>query len=387
MICCILELFSIYCLLNKKNVKMKILHYIPSIDQTSGGVGSYLKLLASSLGKHVELHVVSHHSPNELTINNCIIHYIDNGIVNILKSKRQFLNLLNAIQPDVVHVNACWEPLCSYTIFWAKSMGFPVVLSPHGMLEPWVLAKNHWKKKVPALLLYQKKALRKVDAIISTALSEKNNLLDLGVNSNIEIVPNGICIDDVSLKKAWRRTKTILYMGLLRPNKGAGILLEAISLLKTQLEGYKIIIAGPDVEGYMSTLKLYCHKWELDSLVEFTGGIYGDAKWELYKKADVFVLPTLNENFGIVIAEALLCGTPVITCKGAPWKELVDEKCGWWVEREVDQIANAIIECLRLDENELENMGKRGRIYVEENFSTDIVANKMIRIYEKYSKK
>lgn len=108
----------------QKNVKMKILHYIPSIDQTSGGVGSYLKLLASSLGKHVELHVVSHHSPNELTINNCIIHYIDNGIVNILKSKRQFLNLLNAIQPDVVHVNACWEPLCSYTIFGQRVWDF-----------------------------------------------------------------------------------------------------------------------------------------------------------------------------------------------------------------------------------------------------------------------
>ena len=372
---------------DKYRKNMKVLHYIPSIDQTSGGVGSYLKLLASSLGKLVELHVVSHHSPNELYIPNCKIHYIDNGLMNLFKTKRQYQELLKKIQPDIIHVNACWEPLCSFTVFWAKQMGYPVVLSPHGMLEPWVLAKNHWKKKIPALVLYQKKSLKLADAIISTALSEKNNLFNLGVNSNVELVPNGININEASLKKSWKRSKTILYMGLLRPNKGAGILIQAISLIKSQLEGYKVIIAGPDVEGYMAVLQDERQKLGLKNLVEFTGGVYGDAKWELYKQADVFVLPTLNENFGIVIAEALLCGTPVITCKGAPWKELIDEKCGWWVDRDVNEIANAIIECLKLDENELEHMGRRGRIYVENNFSSDIVASKMLGIYEKYSKK
>ena len=64
----------------------------------------------------------------------------------------------------------------------------------------------------------------------------------------------------------------------------------------------------------------------------------------MYRKADFFVLPTLNENFGIVIAEALLCGTPVITCKGAPWNVLVDNHCGWWVERSVEDIADMLEE-------------------------------------------
>ena len=98
---------------------MKVLHYIPSIDQTSGGVGSYLKLLANSLGKLVELHVVSHHSPNELYIPNCNIHYIDNGLMNIFKTKRQYQELLKKIQPDIIHVNSCWEPLCSFTVFFS----------------------------------------------------------------------------------------------------------------------------------------------------------------------------------------------------------------------------------------------------------------------------
>lgn len=126
---------------------MKVLHYIPSVDQSSGGVGAYLKLLAHSLGKISELHVVSHHSDNELDIENCTIHYIDHGIKKLFNSKKQFQSLLDSIKPDIVHVNSCWEPLSSFTVFWAKQNGYPVVITPHGMLEPWVLAKNHWKKK------------------------------------------------------------------------------------------------------------------------------------------------------------------------------------------------------------------------------------------------
>ena len=96
---------------------MIVLHYIPSIDRSSGGVGSYLKLLAHSLGEMTELHIVSHHSENELKIENSAVHYIDHGLKNLLKAKRQFMALLDEIRPDIVHVNSCWEPLSSFTVF------------------------------------------------------------------------------------------------------------------------------------------------------------------------------------------------------------------------------------------------------------------------------
>lgn len=116
---------------------MKVIHYIPSIDRSSGGVGSYLQLLAHDLGNIAELHIVSHKSDNELTIENVSIHYIDGKLTHLLKAKKQFCDLLNAVRPDVVHINSCWEVLCSYTVFWAKSLGYRVVITPHGMLEPW----------------------------------------------------------------------------------------------------------------------------------------------------------------------------------------------------------------------------------------------------------
>lgn len=362
---------------------MKVLHYIPSVDQSSGGVGAYLKLLAHSLGKISELHVVSHHSDNELDIENCTIHYIDHSIKKLFNSKKQFLSLLDSIKPDIVHVNSCWEPLSSFTVLWAKQNGYPVVITPHGMLEPWVLAKNHWKKKIPALLLYQKRSLKMADALIATAASEQNNLVALGYNKNVLLVPNGVVTDGIELKKSWSPTHTLLYLGLLRPNKGAGLLLDALNLIKDKLDGYKVIIAGPDTEGYLEELKDKCNVYGLQNIVSFPGGIFGDDKWQLYHNADLFVLPTLNENFGIVIAEALLCGTPVVTCKGAPWQCLVSEHCGWWVERTPEEVSKAILNGLSCSEQELEAMGRRGECYVVNTFSSDIVAQKMIESYNR----
>lgn len=116
-------------------IMMRILHYIPSIDRSSGGVGSYLQLMAHDLGRLVELHIVSHRSAHELSIENCTIHYIDGKRTHLLKAKVEFLNLLDELHPDVVHVNSCWELLSSYTVFWAKKKRYPVLITTHGMLE------------------------------------------------------------------------------------------------------------------------------------------------------------------------------------------------------------------------------------------------------------
>lgn len=361
---------------------MVILHYTTSIDQTSGGVGAYVKLLSRSLGRIVDLHVVSHRSENELSLENCTLHYLDKGLRNFTVMKRQFMDLLDTVKPDVVHVNGCWLPMCSFTVFWAKAKGYPVVISPHGMLEPWVIAKNHWTKKLPALLLYQRKSLKMADALVATARSEKENILKLGLNGNVALVPCGIDTENIKLKETWTLTGNILYIGLLRPNKGAGVLLDAVSRLKRELHGYKVVIAGPDVDGYLQQLREQCKQLELEDIVVFPGGVYGDRKWQLFHEADFFVLPTLNENFGIAIAESLLCGTPVITCKGAPWSALETERCGWWTERTAQEVAKAMKQALDLSADELEAMGRRGNNYVRTNFSSDKVALEMKGLYE-----
>lgn len=366
---------------------MILLHYIPSIDRSSGGVGGFLQVLAHDLGKLVELHVVTHHSEDELEINHAHIHYIDGRLSHLFQAGRQFRALLEGIKPDVVHVNSCWEVLCSYTVFWAKAMGYPVAISPHGMLEPWVIRKNYLKKKLPALCLYQKRSLKLADALIATAEAEKENVLGLGYNRRVDVVRTGIILDDIRMKDSWRHRGTLLFLALLRPNKGADLLIRAVSRLRTELKDCRVVIAGSGDPAYEESLRLLAADSGLENTVVFTGAIYDEDKWKLYREADVFVLPTLHENFGIVVAEALACGTPVITTKGAPWEELTSEHCGWWIERDVDSLVAAIRSFLSLSEEELERMGRNGRKLVEEKYSSKRMADEMLGLYKRLAEK
>lgn len=126
-----------------------------------------------------------------------------------------------------------------------------------------------------------------------------------------------------------------------------------------------------------------CDSYGLNDIVSFPGGIFGKEKWTLMQHADFFILPTLNENFGIVIAEAYLSGTPVITCKGAPWACIDEQSIGWWVERTPEKVAQAIGEALDCSEQTMEEKGRHGREYVIQHFSSDKVAKVMMEKYEK----
>ena len=337
---------------------MKIVHYIPSIDRESGGIGSYMQLLSGALGQIVELHIVTHHTDHELKLKDCHLHYIDRWF-HYCKMKKQWSQLLNDIKPDVVHVNCCWQPESAIIQKWSSNKGIKTVYSPHGMLEPWIVQRHYWTLKVPALLLYQKEAIKKSDAIHATAESERKNLLKLGYNKNVIVIPNGIDISEIKIKNSWKKTKTLLFLSRIHVKKGIDLLINAVTQLKNLAEQKRV-----------------------DNIVKFIGGVYGDTKWDLYHKADFFVLPTYSENFGIVVAEALACGTPVITTEGAPWGELNTWNCGSWVECSQKAITNAIRDALNATDEELQTMGQNGRRLMEEKYSVESIAEKMKSLYE-----
>ena len=360
---------------------MRIIHYIPSIDRIAGGTSTYMQVLAKELGKIAEVHILTHESEMPLHMENCMVHIIPRW--SLAPSwKSNIMTLLKEINPDVVHVNCCWMPACAAVQRVAQSRGYKVVLTPHGMLEPWIVKRHYLTRKLPALWLYQREAVRKADCLQATAESERENLLKLGYNSNIKVVRLGIDAEGIEMKRSWQKTRRILFLSRVHVKKGINYLVEAASQLREELQGYKIIVAGEGDEEYVASLKKQILDLGLQDMIELIGGVYGEQKWELFRQADFFVLPTHSENFGLAIAEALASGTPVITTVGTPWSDLNTSHSGAWIEIGAQPLVDTLRRFLSLSDEDLEEMGKNGRKLIETRYSAKVMAQEMMRVYQ-----
>lgn len=361
---------------------MKIIHYIPSIDRMAGGISTYMQVLAKPLGRMAEVHIMTHASENPLVMENCKVHDIPRYRPFSGVWKKAVVDLLDSVRPDIVHVNCCWTPDCAMIQQLAQKRGYKVVLTPHGMLEPWIIKRHYWTRKVPALLLYQKAAVRKADCIQSTAESERDNLLKLGYNTNIKVVRLGIDADGIEMKRSWKKTRQILFLSRVHVKKGINFLIEAAAALRSELHGYKILVAGEGDADYVAEMKRMIADNGLQDIVQLVGGVYGDEKWRLFQTSDFFVLPTHSENFGLAIAESLASGTPVITTVGTPWNDLNDSNSGAWIEIGTQPLTETLRKFLALSDEELEAMGRNGRKLIEEKYSANVMAEEMMEVYK-----
>jgi glycosyltransferase involved in cell wall biosynthesis len=166
----------------------------------------------------------------------------------------------------------------------------------------------------------------------------------------------------------------------VHPTKGLQLLLDAWNLLERDLDGWELCVTGPDDSRYYAEMSRLAASMRLRG-VRFIGPSYGRDKIARYQGADLYVLPTHSENFGITIAEALACGTPVITTRGAPWSRLEEKKCGWWIERDLKCLTDTLIEAMGKPREALKAMGLRGRQWMQEEYSWDRVGQRMSLFY------
>jgi glycosyltransferase involved in cell wall biosynthesis len=252
------------------------------------------------------------------------------------------------------------------------------------MLEPWALNAGKCKKKL-ALWLYQNNDLSKAACLHATAQLEADNIRKIGFKNPIAVIPNGIEIPEVQLqgRKNRQGKRTLLFLSRIHYKKGIELLIEAWSRLDKSLRNdWHINIAGNGEEAYVASLQQLIKSKNLETEITIIGPRFGSDKVKEYQQADLFVLPTYSENFGIVIAEALAYGVPVITTKGSPWEELNTCNAGWWIEIGVEPLVQTLKKALQISDFERLKMGQNGRKLVEENYSIETVAKRMRQLYE-----
>lgn len=282
---------------------------------------------------------------------------------------------------SVLHAHGLWLMPNVYP-GWAikrKREAAAFIVSPRGMLGGAALAFSRTSKRAFWLLL-QRGALAKAAALHATSEAEVDDIRAFGLTLPVAMIPNGVDVPPEDLNGG-QRAGEVLYLGRLHPKKGIDILIRAWAQISKRCPDWSLRIVGPSEVGYVDALRA-CVRDVSAPRVTIEGPAFGVARANCYARAGVFVLPTRNENFAMVVAEALAAGVPVIATKGAPWAGLESEGCGWWVDHGVEAIAVALERATAQSPERLAEMGARGRAWMRRDFSWPRMAKEMLSVYE-----
>ena len=362
---------------------LRIVHTIPSIsEEASGGTYAVLRLNESlvNLGLDITLAALDWASmpspPGFLKA-----FPLGWGPRRLGRSPAIYRWLSDQVQSgtvDLLHNHSLWMMPNVYPGQIARRCGIPLVVSPHGTLSQWAMQSGSSVKRLFWPLL-QRPALIGTTCFHATAESEYEDIRRLGFRQPVAVIPNGIDIPDL-LPSVPRACRTLLFLGRIHQKKGLDMLLPAWKTVQDRFPDWMLRIVGPDNQGYLVKMQQLASDLYLKR-VEFAGVLYGDQKTHAYRDADLFVLPTYSENFGLAVAEALAAGTPAIVTKGAPWSGLSTHQAGWWIDIGIDPLVACLEQALGYPPDKLKEMGQHGRDWMQAEFSWATIGRQMAETY------
>ncbi|NBB23581.1 glycosyltransferase [Porphyrobacter sp. SLTP] len=285
-----------------------------------------------------------------------------------------------ALWADVIHSHGLWIAPNIYAGQVAANSEKPLVVSPRGMLAPGALQFSRLKKRL-IWTLWQGPAYRNAALWHATSRQEANEIRAFGIKAPIVVIPNGVDLTErIARHDPSKSQRTILFLSRIHPKKGLAALVQAWAQLAKDRPDWQIVIAGPDEGGHRAELEAIVRQLQVPRIT-FLEPVYGLEKEALLADADLFVLPTISENFGVAVAEALGAGVPAIVTKGAPWQGLVTHKCGWWIDHGNEPLLAALSEATALPVSERNAMGLRGREWMRRDFGWDPIGQEMKDAY------
>ena len=294
---------------------------------------------------------------------------------------------------DVVHIHGLYRFPPTYAAYQARKQNVPYIIRPHGALDPYLYTKSSrsvWLKR-----LYERwfdlPNLHGAGAIHYTAEDERQRAAFLGLRAPSFVVPNGINwgrYAQLPTRGAFRSAlglgdaPLVLFLGRLHPKKGLDLLVPAFETIRRRIVGAQLAIVGPENDRFGQQVRAWVADRGLTEAVHFVGHLDGADVIQAYVDADVFVLPSYTENFGMTVVEAMACALPVVISDQVNiYAEVAQSGAGLVTRCEADEVAEAVI-ALLVDPERRGVIGRAGREAAQTRYTWPNIVDALSREYE-----
>lgn len=384
-----------FCGENSEMNKKKILLLGTSSSRNAGGLYNSVRNLGQQLTRDnvVETAIMAFHDEfseedNQNYAPLRLIEYNIKGPAGIaftmdLKEK------MEEFHPDLVHTQGIWLYTSHVNTKYCKTHNVPYMISPRGMLDPWILSQRSWKKKL-GLFLYEQNHIDNSACINALAMSEYKAIRDFGYKKPIAVIPNGVYLptenppSETALPWEEDGRKSLLFLSRLHVKKGIENLLVAWSKLgREEKQDWKLIVAGePHDAVYKQKLNEMLAQFQLEKDVFFIGNQAGAGKDITFRSVDAFTLPSYSEGMPMSVLEAWSYKLPVLMTEFCNIPEGFEEKAALKMEPSVESTANGLKELFSLSDEERKTIGQNGLNLVEKKFTWETIASQMTEVYD-----
>ncbi|VTZ27515.1 Glycosyl transferase group 1 [Methylocella tundrae] len=391
---------------------MIILHIIPSVNPVSGGPIEGIFTSAPILRQQgCDREILSLDMPDDPWVKSCPVPVYPMGVSNLkYQSWRNKIPWLrhgyspefspwlkeNIKRYDAIIINGLWN----FTSFAARGAlaetGARYFVYTHGMLDPYFNRVSPLKALFKQLLWWVSEGRLVNNATAVMFVSEEERALApksfWPYRAKSRVVPYGIVDapgDAKAQVKMFRAAcpgvadrRYILFLSRIHPKKGCDLLVEAFAKIAAKDPDLDLVIAGPDSVGSVAKLRETAARLGVASRIHWPGMLKGDLKWGAFHAAEAFVLPSHQENFGIVVAEALACRKPVLTTfRVATWREVAEYHAGFIENDDLNGITRLLDQFVSLSAQEKREMSARARNAYVDKFDIATMAPQLIEAF------
>ena len=347
---------------------MNILHCLPTLDKSGFGITTVVKALTK----------------DQVSRQNCI--YYKTTCTPIEPSIPSTL--------DIIHQHGLWVSHGFDAFKFSSKFNAPILIAPHGHLDPWALKKSFMKKKI-AWFLYQRQLLKRAHCLQATSAFEVSYFRGLGLRNFIAQIPNGVdpCeftptsnLDDNHLLREYpflSSRRSLLFLSRITPQKGVLNLLIAFSrcIINQGAHDWVLLLAGSDQNNYLAHIRNVIIDLDLEDYVVILPPLYGSQKRDAFALAEAFILPSLSEGFPMVVLEAMSSGLPVICTHASPWSILHEQNAGFWVQPSPSGLESALSSIFLSSPETLIKMGLIARDIILKGYTIDFVSRQLHELY------